>query len=347
MDNQIMCSGTLPLTFCIRVVDRRTRGLEQAKKELAPVLRAMSRCSNRLHTLSLDVLFDTLRAFQHNNLPWHRLTRLRIHSSSQSPHQTNHSLPLMNPTASPTKIELNQVSIQSLMISWNRLTSATVNWVDFDDLMLLFRHVHQMTDCHVLFLDYGLTNLPMPQITHHRLKTLSLRNAIDTELAITVLDSLTVPCLREFHTNDVHVLNYLPKLMRQSFTSLTLYHDLNGLELPHRFAPFPGVTDLVVETPGEEDNAIKRLLFEGCFPNLHHLTLRLQSFLSLWEMGVIPLLLDRKRLQYDRPNESRLSKILVVERGKAIEFDRMWKSDVGEQLKALGISLREDGFEIL
>jgi len=253
----------------------------------------------------------------------------------------------MNPTASPTKIELHQVPIQSLMISWNRLTSATVHWVDFDDLMLLFQHASQMTDCHVLFFDYGIADLPMPQITHHRLKTISLRNAIDGELAIWLLDSLTAPCLQEFHTNDVIALNYLPQRLRQSLTSLTLYHDLNELELPYHFASFPGVTDLVVETPGEEDDAIKRLLLEGCFPNLRHLTLRLKSFLSLWEMGVIPLLLDRKRLQHDQPNESKLSKFLVVERDQAIEFDRMWKSDVGEQLKALGIRLREDGFEFI
>jgi len=97
------------------------------------------------------------------------------------------------------------------------------------------------------------------------------------------------------------------------------------------------------ESPG----VVKKLLLEGYLPNLRHLTLQLQPFLRLWQMGVIPSLLDRKRLQPDGSNKGGLPKILVVEEDQVHKFDQMWDSDVGEQLKAMDISLREDGFEFV
>ena len=79
--NHITRSGTMPLTFHIEVVG----SMEQSRKDLVPVLDAMNHCSNRLQSLSLEVPFDTLHAFQHNlNLPWHCLMQLRIKSESES-----------------------------------------------------------------------------------------------------------------------------------------------------------------------------------------------------------------------------------------------------------------------
>ena len=72
----IQRSQTLPLTFHIQVVDRGKRGLERSRKALYPVLDAMSQGSNRLHSLSLDIPFVILSAFQHRNLRWHHLRRL-------------------------------------------------------------------------------------------------------------------------------------------------------------------------------------------------------------------------------------------------------------------------------
>jgi len=61
----------------------------------------------------------------------------------------------------------------------------------------------------------------------------------------------------------------------------------------------------------------------------------------LWDTGAIPLLLDRKRPRPGEPNGGSLHKFIVV----VSHFDEMWNSDVGEQLKELGITMREDGFE--
>jgi hypothetical protein len=44
------------------------------------------------------------------------------------------------------------------------------------------------------------------------------------------------------------------------------------------------VTDLVVETLDDECQAI---ILEEYFPDLRHLTLRLQPFLMLWGMGAV------------------------------------------------------------
>jgi len=112
--------------------------------------------------------------------------------------------------------------------------------------------------------------------------------------------------------------------------------------------PMPGVTDLVVETLSDEPQAltIKKLLLRKYFPDLCHLTLRLEAFELLWKKGIIHSLLDHKRPQPDRLNKGKLYELLVLD-GNQARFDRMWKSDVGEQVKGLNISLREDGFEFL
>jgi hypothetical protein len=67
----------------------------------------------------------------------------------------------------------------------------------------------------------------------------------------------------------------------------------------------------------------------------------------MWDTGVIPLLLDRKRPQDDEPKEGRLHKFLVVDHYKVSDIAQMWDSGVGEQLKALNIRMMKDGFEFL
>jgi hypothetical protein len=108
------------------------------------------------------------------------------------------------------------------------------------------------------------------------------------------------------------------------------------------------VADLVVDDVIEDDYQaplFEKLLLQEYFPDLRRLTLRLQPFLVLWDMGAMPLYLDRKRPQSNELGRGRLQKFIVVDPRRAREFEDLWDSDVGEQLKALGASLREDGFE--
>ena len=348
--NHIMRSGTLPLTFHIEVVDRSKTYLERSRKDLAPVLDAMSCCSNQSQSLSLslDLPFDILRDFQCNHLPWHNLTQLRIKFYNQIS-QIDQLLPFLNTTASPERIEVLDISTRSLPISWKRLTSAKVEAMDIEDLTQLFQHASQMTDCHILSLVFGVLGFSAPPIIHYKLKTLSLCRAIDLDSATMFLDSLTLPCLQEVHTDKILLLKCLPALVHRSSCPairLTLSSSSeNELELIGDLQPMPGVNDVVVlETSVEGDAVMRKLLLEGYFPDMRHLTLRLQPFLSLWQKGVIPLLVYEKHLRH---NEGVPSKILVVEQDRALEFDRMWKSAVGENVKSFGMSLREDGFEFL
>jgi hypothetical protein len=211
-----------------------------------------------------------------------------------------------------------------------------------------------MTECHISSIDCGSDDLLMPSIIHHRLKFLSLPCCYYVGVAPTIMGALTLPCLQEFHTEDVIFIANLPALVHRSSCPLTkltfcLHIDevdgdiyLSGIE------PMPSVTELFLET--QQDNSasvFEKLLLEGYFPNLRHLTLQLQPFLSMWGVGTIRLLLDNRRLRPDEPNEGRLPKILVVEKDQADKFDEMWNSNVGMQLQALDIHLREDGFEFL
>ena len=76
--------------------------------------------------------------------------------------------------------------------------------------------------------------------------------------------------------------------------------------------PLAGVTDLVVEHLHLKGTIeIKRLFLEGYFPDLCHLTLRLQPFWLLWYNGDMPLLLDCRRP--DGSNERKFYKFLVVD----------------------------------
>jgi hypothetical protein len=167
-----------------------------------------------------------------------------------------------------------------------------------------------------------------------------------------LLDSLTVPCLQEFHTDDMEWLipAYLPALVHRSSCSLTRITLLEGLsigsEILDELEPIPGVTGLVLASLGRE-SAMEKLLLEEYFPDLRRLTLLLRPFIFLWEEGLVSELLDRKGPRPDAPNEERPLKLVVVDPLRGPELDDMWNSDIGKELKAMDISLREDGFEFL
>ena len=166
---------------------------------------------------------------------------------------------------------------------------------------------------------------------------------------------LTLPSLQEFHTNDIDFLTpaCLPALVHRSSCSLTriVIWNVSGsdLETFDGLQPLPGVTDLVLEYLDVESVVVKKLLLEEYFPDLHHLTLGLQSFLYLWHTGIISMLLDCKQPHRDTANKGRHRKILVIDQCQTGEFnDFVWKLVIGKQLKVLelNISLRGDGFEI-
>ena len=342
----IIRSRTLPLTFHIQVLDRSNEGLERSRMVLPPVLDVMSHCSNILQSLFLDMPFPVFGSLHCSNFQWHRLMRLRIF---MFPADQIQPLPFLNPTASPKKIVLRHVPFKSLQISWNHLSSATVSWWSLEDITQLFQHASQLNDCHIESLAPGPRGFSIPLIIHHRLKTLSFHYAQDNDATLGLLLSLTLPCLQEFHTNETLHLVSLPALVHRSscpLRRLTLFQDfedqitdIDGVQ------PLPGVTDLVVE--GEEPaTIILELLLKEYFPDLRHLTLRLETFLVLWNTSTFRLYLDRKRPRSDGPNEGRLHKFLVTDQDSS-GFEDMWNSDVGEELNALGISLTEDGFEFI
>jgi len=335
INDWILRSKTLPITLHIRSVDRNNKDFKRSRKVLADV---MSLCSNRLQSLSLVSC-----ELQHNNFQYHHLTQLRISSS-----QNHQPLSLLNPTASPEKIELvGSESFQSLHISWNRLISATIFHLDLEGVTQLFQRASQMTFCRISILPRGPDNSSMPPIIHHRLKTLELHQSLECGVAPYLLRSFTLPCLQEVEVFQDSHLTQLPALVRRSscpLTKLTLF--LQRVEFPFdEFQPLSGMTDLVVRfwEHGKGD-ALMRLLLEGHFPDLRHLTLEIQPFKVLWNIGAIPLLLDRKRPRPDELNGGRLHKFIVVDQDRYL-FDRMWKSNVGKQLKELGITMRKDGFE--
>jgi len=333
INDRVLRSRTLPLTLHIDNYELVKEDFERSRKVLADV---MNLCSNRLQSLSLKVPSQVLGS-QYNNFQYHRLTQLQIISSG-----IDQPLSLLNPTASPEKIVIEgTVSFQSLHISWNRLISATIFRLKLEDAMQLFQHASQMTFCRIGFVECGSDNLSMPPIIHHSLKAFRLmgRGAPD------FLVSLTLPCLREFEVFPIH-LKQISALVRRSscpLTKLTLY--LEQVEYPFdEFQPLSGLTDLVVRFwERSKGDALMRLLLEGHFPDLRHLTLGIQPFKVLWDIGAILILLDRKRPRPDEPNGGRFHKFIVVDQPRL--FNHFWNWGVGEQLKELNVTLREDGFE--
>ena len=331
INDWILRSRALPLTLHIQ-------GAYNVIEPGLSLVDTLSHCSNRLQSLSLvDVSLPILGGLQDNNFQYHRLTQLRIFMD-----QFDQPLSLLNPTASPERIEIDSMSLRSLQISWNRLISITADCFDLEDLTQLFQQASQMTFCQVSHLSHTPSDFSMPPIILHRLKTLDLHRSPYWDVKPDLLDSLTLPCLQEVVIYETISLTQLPALLRRSscpLTSLTLF--LDSIHFPFdELGPLPGVTDLVIGAWDEVD-AMMRLLLEGFLPDLRHLTLRLSSFMVLWNRGVIPLLLDRKRPRLDDANGGRFHKFIVVDQ----DWEFEWNSEVWERLKKLNATRREDGFE--
>jgi hypothetical protein len=346
----ILRSRTMPLTLHIVIRDR-DEGLQR-------LIDAISRCSNRWHSLSLNIPLKLLRAFHSSNSHYHVLKRLRIIAGDGSGDDINEPVPLLDPTVSPEQIEICGVPFQWLQISWNHLSSAKVGHCGLDDLMQLFQHASQMTYCHIFVpLDRDQV-ISVPLIIHHGLKTLSLRYTRNWDAVDIFLGSLTLPCLQEFHVNEMFLLGYLPALVHRSSCPLTRITFVSAMgsisdwDVFGDLQPLPGVTDLVfenVETAHQTATAasnVKKLLLEEYFPDLCCITLGEDHFLFLLDQGVIPLLLDRKPPRHGAGNRGRLRSIRVKCQSDMLDYV---VEEVGEQLKAKqsSINLTEDGFEIL
>jgi len=337
----ILRSQSLPLTLYIEAHDGD--GLEE---ELNGILDAISQSSTRWFSLFLDMPHEILCNFHHSNFPYHHLKKLRISSSPDD--GQNQPVPLLNPKVSPEEIDIAGVSFRWLQISWNHLTSATVHSFGCADVMQLFQHALQMTSCWIFMpCKFTVGSLSTSSITHQNLEVLGLFNASKAE-ATSILGCLTLPCLQELHTNQLVLLTpaILPALVDRSscpLTSITLSDvRMDESEILVDMQPFPGVTDIVVETMSYL--AFKKLFLEEYFPDLLYLTLRLQPFLHLWDKGVIPALLDRNRARLDA---QRRCKLLVVDRHRAFRRNSMWTSDFKKELKEFDVRWRKNGFEFL
>jgi hypothetical protein len=53
-------------------------------------------------------------------------------------------VPLLNPTASPEKIEICGIPLQSLQISWDHISSAKVHGYNLEEVTQIFEHTSQM-----------------------------------------------------------------------------------------------------------------------------------------------------------------------------------------------------------
>jgi len=332
-------SRALPLTLHIVVQDG-------SEEELKGVIDVISRSSDRWRSLSIDIPLRLLHAFHHSNFQNVPLKSLRIIARGQD---IIRPVRFLNLQICPEKVEFHNVSFRSLQISWNSLSAAQVGLVGLGDVVQLFRHAPQMTDC-VILAPHRTHAFSIIPFIHQRLESLSLCSTRLRDVAATLLGSLTLPCLREFKTNELRLLSppYLPALVHRSscpLTTLTLFRNLRGeMGYCDDLQPFPGVTDIRLVT-ADDTTFIRRILLQDYFPNLRYLTFRLQPFLYLWGVGHASILLQRRRR--DVPNEGIFPKVLVADQGS--KFDDMWNSNVGVSLKAslLNISLREDGFEIL
>lgn len=342
-------SGASPLTFHVVALERG-----YSAEEWKGVFNAISRCSNRLETLSLHLPWELIRTILHNNFQCDLLKILRITSLSEWQHPV--TVPPSNLImASPESLEIQGVPFRSLQISWNHLTFAKLFNVDLEDLVRLFQHASQMTCCHIWQpLNEGpITSIP--PIIHHRLKTLSFCYAHEADM---LLGSLTLPCLQEFDNDDVFHLEHLSALVRRSSCPLTRvkFYSTSSprggdLGLFDRLQPLPGVIDLVLDYVDKWGTVVtSKLLLEDYFPDLRHLTLQLAVFKFLWGEGIIPLLLDRARPRLNAASNGRQPKIRVLNRqldGEKVDL-KTWvsSSDLGRQLESLDISWTEDGFEI-
>jgi hypothetical protein len=319
----------LPLTFLIKIPNNNIEGSEDAKKQLYDVLRVMSQCAQEWQTLSLHIPVAYLHIFyDDSDFQSHLLTvrRLRIRCRDWW-NDINRPVPPSNPKMNPEKIAIYDLSFQSLQISWNRLTSATVEGWDLEGIAQLFQRASQMTYCHISQLRCGPPNFAMPAIIHQGLQSLQFGRCQQNDAVAILLGSLTLPCLHAIQT-DLSVAANIPALVHRSSCPLSriAFYENRWSEFLSR--PLPGVTDLVLK-PGMhyvDDVAsnralLKKILLEGYFPDLRQLTL--QSYL-------FPVLVDV--VLPDVLNKLTLRKIFV--RG-ADESNRKWH----EKLKVFQSSI--------
>ena len=318
MQDWILRSRALPLTLCISL----NKG-----DEMQGVIHAVIQCSTRWHSLSLSIPLRLLHAFRFSTLHCPLLKRLRIRIHSRNTSQDNIDRPL-----------------QSIQTSWNRLSVAIVNGFNLEEIAQLFQSASQMTYCYILCPE-NPQNVSMPLITHRRLKIFRVYS-LDTAIIATLLRSLTLPRLQEFHVNELASLTVacLPALVHRSSCPLTRctfsffsgrWGDFDGLQ------PLPGVTELVlINLESQSDfSLIEKLLFEDYFPDMRYLVLVRDLFLTLWDGGTVSLLLDLA-------TERNPLTIFVVDPLQGEEFIQFWNLDVvREQLEARKgkISLIEDG----
>jgi len=341
VNDWILRSRSLPL----QIVLRDEGG---SKEQFKAVIDAISQCSSRWHSLSLDLPW-TLNAYLPSNLQCRSLKKLRIICRKEWIDIGEQSGPLFLYPVTPEEIEISGVVPRSLQISWNHLTFAKVTNFDFGEIAQLLGHAPLMT--HFQVWSPSLWTTSMRPIIHRRLKVFGTRwDKYPFSSAASLLTSLTLPSLQEFHTNAMITLKYLPALVQRSsclLTKLRLFKDF-GDESPifdSLLSPLPGVTNLVVETLDYDPGTISKLLLDGYFPDMRHLTLRLEPFRFLLDSGAISPLLDLKQPRHDRPYKGKLHKFLVIDH--AYIFDDLWDSDLGERLKAVDISLMKNGFEFL
>jgi len=313
--------------------------LDDMEEQLNNVLGVMVQCPNEWQSLSLDIPISFMYIFRDgdnylrvkSHLPTVRRLRIDLCTDDWDD-DIDQPVP---PTMSPEIIDINGLSFNSLPISWNHLTSATVTCWNLEDVTQLFQLASQMIYCSIIWPDSYDSEFEIPPIIHRMLQTLSLHYS-DYSGVPTLLNSLILPCLRAVETNVVDIA--LLSLVRRSSCPLTRITIYGITKLPSDLHPIPGVTNLVLGSV--YDNAVlKVLLLEGYFPDLCHLTLPLQSFVTLWGTGVISMLLDRNR------SGVVLRNIFVVDPLRVGIRD----SEFGKQLGVfqLSISLREGGFEFL
>ncbi len=133
----ILRSRTLPLTLYVDIGD--------STEELKGVIDVISQCSNRWHSLSLDMPLELLRTF-HRHVHYIPLRRLRIFIRGGLA-DDKLRVPFLNPNVSLEKIEMVDVCFKSLQNSWNRLSTAIVECFDLEEITQLFQLASQMTYC--------------------------------------------------------------------------------------------------------------------------------------------------------------------------------------------------------
>jgi hypothetical protein len=279
----VLRSRTMPLT--LHVVVHKTKGFEE---ELKSIIDAISQCSNRWYSLFLDIPgpSNELSVFQHNNFQCHLLKRFKIISRNN---WGKEPLSFLNLEVNPEKIEVHGISFQSLQISWNHLSSATVKDFTLEEITQLFQHALQMTYCRIWSPRTGSRDFSMPPITHQMLKSFGLYCQKHASEGVTLLRSLTLPRLQDFKTDEISLLTPTSPLAPVSSRWITLKIlstvNLDGLQ------PLPRVTDLVLEFPADQAE-VKKLLKH--LPDLRRITIQVDSFVYLWHSGMMPVLLHRE-----------------------------------------------------